>query len=96
MFVLQNHEWMKVAAGVGGGLLSALGLLGSNVEAGLFLGAFFASGFFLASHIQSVDRSSGSRYKYIIYIYIYFPYIKIFTNQSISHRQARKLYSFSI
>ena len=67
---------MKVAAGIGGGLLSALGLLGSNVEAGLFLGAFFASGFFLASHILGVHEFILNKY----------PKLKIFVSKHLSDK----------
>ena len=65
---------MEVAAGIGGGLLSALGLLGSNVETALFLGAFFASGFFLASQILGVHEFILEKYpKLKIFVSKYLP-----------------------
>ena len=62
---------MEVAAGIGGGLLSALGILGSNVEAALFIGAFFASGFFFVSHILGVHGFILDKY----------PKLKIFVSK---------------
>ena len=53
---------MKVACGVGGGILTALGLLGSNTEGALFLGAFFASGFFLVSQVIGVHEFILEKY----------------------------------
>ena len=62
---------IKVGCGVGGGLLTALGLMGSNPEVALFLGAFFASGFFLVSQIIGVHEFILEKY----------PKLKIFVSR---------------
>ena len=64
---------MKVACGVGGGILTALGLLGSNTEGALFLGAFFASGFFLVSQVIGVHEFILEKY----------PKLKIFVSRNL-------------
>ena len=52
---------MKVACGGLGGLVSALGLLGTHFEAGLFVGTFFISGFFLVSNFMGVHEFIHAR-----------------------------------
>ena len=64
---------IKVGCGVGGGLLTALGLLGSSTEVALFLGAFFASGFFLVSQVIGVHEFILEKY----------PKLKIFVSRNL-------------
>ena len=42
--------------------MAGLGIIGTNLEFGLFLGAFFATGFFLVSHIIGVHEFIQNRY----------------------------------